>query len=154
ALAFWLISAYSIFNGVGRIGLGILMDKIGGRATLLLAFTLRIITFALFKNFTAALSVFVGTAIVAFTYGGMASIFPAMTANYYGAKNLGANYALVFTAWGAGGIIGPLMGGIIRDITGIYGLAYILSSVLSAIGVILALILKAPKGLQQKVAIN
>lgn len=144
ALAFWLISAYSIFNAAGRIGLGVIMDKIGGKTTLTLAFTLRAIIFALFRSLTTAFPIFLGVAIIALTYGGMATIFPAITANYYGTKNLGANYALVFTAWGAGGIIGPLMGGIVRDATGMYDLAYILSAILSAVGAILALILKKP----------
>ncbi|MEM2969859.1 MAG: OFA family MFS transporter, partial [Candidatus Bathyarchaeia archaeon] len=92
-LAFWLISAYSIFNAAGRVGLGVIMDKIGGRATLMLAFASRALIFALFRNLTATFPIFSGVAIVAFTYGGMASVFPAMTAKYYGAKNFGANYA-------------------------------------------------------------
>jgi OFA family oxalate/formate antiporter-like MFS transporter len=143
-LAFLLIAVYSIFNSAGRIGLGIVMDAIGGKTTLILIFTLRVIVFAIFQNLASLPLIFVGTAVVAFTYGGLASVFPAMTANFYGAKNMGANYALVFTAWGAGGIIGPLMGGIIRDATGAYGLAYVLSSILSAISLVLALTLKHP----------
>lgn len=126
------------------MGLGVIMDKIGGKTTLILAFTLRVIIFALFRSLTTTFPIFLGVAIIALTYGGMASIFPAITANYYGTKNLGANYALVFTAWGAGGVIGPLMGGIVRDATGMYDLAYILSAILSVVSVILALILKKP----------
>jgi len=62
-------------------------------------FVLQMLTFSLFSTFTTAISIFIGTAIVAFTFGGMLTIFPKITADYFGIKNLGVNYGLVFTAW-------------------------------------------------------
>ncbi|MBS4031081.1 MAG: hypothetical protein KGZ63_06645 [Clostridiales bacterium] len=59
-------------------------------------------------------------------------------------KNLGVNYGLVFTAWGAGGVFGPLLGGMVRDVTGTYGVAFAVSAVLSTLGIIITMIIKAP----------
>ncbi len=146
-MAFWLISVYAVFNWAGRIGCGIISDKIGPRLTLMLMFALQVVTFALFSTFVTAAPLFIGTSIVAFTFGGMLTIFPAITADYFGVKNLGVNYGLVFTAWGGGGVFGPLLGGIVRDMTGTYGIAYTVSAVLSVVGIILALTMKAPKEL-------
>ncbi len=148
-LAFWLISMYALFNWAGRIGCGIIGDKLGARNTLIAMFVLQVAVFAFFGTFTTAVPLFIGTALVAFAFGGMLTIFPAITANYFGVKNLGVNYGLVFTAWGGGGVFGPLVGGIVRDMTGTYGIGYTISAVLSIIGIILAVTMKAPKEIQE-----
>ncbi len=150
SLAFWLISMYAVFNWAGRIGCGIIADKIGFRNTLIAMFVLQVAVFALFSTFVTALPIFIATALVAFAFGGMLTIFPAITANYFGVKNLGVNYGLVFTAWGGGGVFGPLVGGLVRDATGTFTTAYTISAVLSVIGIILAVTMKAPKDIQEE----
>ncbi len=142
-MTFWLIAVYSLFNWGGRIGCGIISDKFGSRSILILMFVIQVIVFVSFKYFTAEIPLFVGTAFVGFTFGGMLTIFPAITANTFGIKNLGVNYGLVFTAWGGGGVFGPLVGGIVRDLTGTYEISYIISAVLSVVGIILAVSMKA-----------
>ncbi len=149
-LAFWLISMYALFNWAGRIVCGIIADKLGFRNTLLAMFVLQVAVFALFPTFTSAVPIFIGTALAAFAFGGMLTIFPAITANYFGVKNLGVNYGLVFTAWGGGGVFGPLVGGIVRDMTGTYDASYTISAALSIIGIILAVTMKAPKDIREK----
>ncbi len=149
-LAFWLISLYAVFNWAGRIGCGIIADKIGFRNTLLAMFVLQVVVFALFNTFVTAAPLFIATALVAFAFGGMLTIFPAITANYFGVKNLGVNYGLVFTAWGGGGVFGPLVGGIVRDSTGTFAVAYTISAVLSVIGIILSITMKAPTDIHEE----
>ncbi len=151
SLAYWLISVYAIFNWAGRLGCGQLMDKIGARNTLLLMFVLQVVTFSLFATFVTAVPLFIGTSIVAFAFGGMLTLFPAITANYFGTKNLGVNYGLVFTAWGGGGVFGPLLGGIVRDATGTFNVAYAISAGISVIAVILALVMKPPTDIMEDV---
>ncbi|MCK7536763.1 MAG: MFS transporter [Marinilabiliales bacterium] len=52
------------------------------------------------------------------------SLFPATAADYWGTKNLGLNYGILFTAWGVGGVFGPNLAGMIADATGAYTVAY------------------------------
>jgi MFS family permease len=54
----------------------------------------------------------------------MLSLFPATTADYFGMKHFGVNYGMMLTAWGVGGVFGPLLGGIVRDVTGTYAISY------------------------------
>ncbi len=75
----------------------------------------------------------------------MLTLFPAITADFYGMKNFGLKYGIVFTAWGIGGVLGPVLGGMVRDITGTYILSYGVSAILSSIGILLSLMIKAPK---------
>jgi len=65
-------------------------------------------------------------------------------------KSYGANYGVLYTAWGVSGVLGPLIAGWAIDVTKSYSLAYIISAVLLGVAIILGLILKpvhtAPKG--------
>jgi OFA family oxalate/formate antiporter-like MFS transporter len=60
-------------------------------------------------------------------------------------KNSGMNYGLVFTAFGAAGIIGPLMAGKIVDLTGSYSYAYLAAAVILVIAVAMVKFLKPPQ---------
>jgi OFA family oxalate/formate antiporter-like MFS transporter len=48
-----------------------------------------------------------GLCIAAFSYGGYLALMPSFTADYFGPKHVGANYGLLFTAWGACGFVVP-----------------------------------------------
>lgn len=47
-------------------------------------------------------------------------ITPTTTASYFGTKDYARNYGLVFTAYGAGAVIGNLIAGQMKDILGAY----------------------------------
>ena len=49
----------------------------------------------------------VGAAMAGVGYGTLA-VFPSMP-NYYGLKNYGGNYGVLYTAWRIGGFIGPVV---------------------------------------------
>jgi OFA family oxalate/formate antiporter-like MFS transporter len=53
------------------------------------------------------LPLLIGLCMVGFSYGGYLALMPSMTADFYGPKNVGANYGLLFTAWGACGFLVP-----------------------------------------------
>ena len=55
-------------------------------------------------------------------------MFASTTADLYGTRNLGMNYGLLFTAWGAAGIIGPLIGARVYDAFGDYRYAFYAAS--------------------------
>jgi OFA family oxalate/formate antiporter-like MFS transporter len=86
---------------------------------------------------------FVVVGIGYWQYGGGLSLLPSFTADFYGPKNLGFNYGLVFMGWGLGFFMAKI-GGIIEDATGSLRLAFYISGVLLIVGVILAKITKRP----------
>ncbi len=136
-----LVMIYALFNFVGRFSCGFLSDKLGRKVTLFIIFLLQVVNFALFSQFKGIASLSAGTACLAFSFGGMLSLFPSMTADYFGLKNLGLNYGIVFTAWGLGGVLGPLIGGMVRDHIGIFDLSYLISLAVSFTGLIFSLTL-------------
>lgn len=91
------------------------------------------------------LALLIGRSAVGFTLVGMLAIFPVETADFYGVKNLGVNCGVMITAWEVGGVFGPLLGGVVRDVTGGYEISHFLSAVLSVAGALLSLMVKHPE---------
>jgi len=147
---FLLVVVYAIFNFIGRVTWGTISDYIGRTATLFTMFSIQALIYFLFSSFTNPVALLIGKSVVGFTFGGMLAIFPVVTADFYGVKNLGLNYGVMITAWGVGGVIGPLLGGIARDLTGGYGISYIVSAVLSVMGAVLSLMVRHPEADDRK----
>lgn len=128
-----LVVILAIFNTSGRIIGGLVSDKLGHLNTMRVIFLLQAVNMALFSQFSSYGSLALGVSIAGLCYGALFSVFPVATAESYGIKNLGVNYGLVFTAWGFGGVIGPMLAARILDSTGSYNTSYIVSAVLLVI---------------------
>lgn len=125
-----LVVLLAIFNTSGRIIGGLVSDRIGHLSTMRFVFLLQAVNMALFSQYLSYGTLAVGVAIAGLCYGALFSVFPAATAEAYGIKNLGVNYGPVFTAWGFGGVIGPMLAARILDSTGSYNTSYIVSAAL------------------------
>jgi len=142
----------SAFNGVGRLAWGATSDKIGRKATTIAMFCAYIIACVfLLRNVTSFGQALAGLCVVGFSYGGYLAMMPAFTADYYGAKNVGANYGIVFTAWGVCGFVVPgYFASIIQaakeagNIAAGYNQTYFTLAGMSIVGIVLVLILKKP----------
>lgn len=140
--AVYLASILAIFNSGGRVVAGILADKIGGIKTLLLAFILQGINMVLFATFDSEFTLIIGTALAAVGYGTLLAVFPTITAEFYGLKNYGTNYGVLYTAWGIGGAIGATVVGLSMSNGDNYSLAYTISAFMMAICIAIALFTK------------
>jgi len=107
---------FALFNGLGRIGWGMISDRLGRRASLRLMFLTQGGVMLLFypMGFNEV-SLYLGAAVLGFNFGGNFALFPAATSDFFGNKNVGPNYSWVFTAYGIGGIIGPVLGGYFKS---------------------------------------
>jgi OFA family oxalate/formate antiporter-like MFS transporter len=144
---FILVAAGGFMNAAGRIGTGKYSDIIGrDRAYMLNAGVAAVCMFAL-PAIIAAKSLpmaFIACMIAYWVYGGGLSLIPSYTADFFGPKNLGFNYGLVFIGWGLGAFM-PKLAGHIRDVTGKYDEAFYVAGVLLVIAVILAFFTKKPQ---------
>jgi len=110
---------YAIFNGLGRIAWGSISDRIGRKTTITLMSALQgltmLMTYHVFITFGQVYGFIVAAALIGFNYGGSFALFPAITADYFGNKNVGSNYGWMFTAYGVAGLAGPLLAGYFKD---------------------------------------
>lgn len=83
--------------------------------------------------------------LVGFSYGANLALFPSTTQEYFGTKNYGVNYGLVFTAWGVGGVFGSMTAESIVDSTGGYGIAYAVAAGLCIVAAAVTFATKPPK---------
>lgn len=136
------VSLFAIFNGLGRPLFGAMTDKLGPQYT-------AIISFAIILGVSLLVSFFEqgNTILYLFTFcmlwmclGGWLAIAPTSTGIFFGKKHYAQNYGVVFTAFGAGAILGTLISSNIKDITGSYlGMFPILAG-LAILGMIIAAI--------------
>ena len=76
-------------------------------------------------------------------YGGGLSLLPALTADFYGAKNLGTNYGFVFLGWGLA-FFGPQLAAELRTATGRADLPFYLSAAVLAAAVVVGRFVRRP----------
>jgi OFA family oxalate/formate antiporter-like MFS transporter len=139
---------YAIANGLGRIIWGTISDRIGRRIALTLMAAFQGVMMLVFYWMAGSeLLLYLGTTIIGFNYGGAFSLFPAITADFFGTDSVGRNYGWVFTAYGVGGIVGPIMAGVARDAWQNWLLAFVVSGVACLVAAVIAYTLKPPAAL-------
>ena len=86
---------------------------------------------------------YIFAALIGFNFGGNFALFPAATADTFGSENVGLNYGFVFTSYGVGGIIGPILAGTVQDANLSFLYAFIPAAVMCFLAAFLALIYKS-----------
>ena len=127
-----LVSFLAIMNTVGRVIGGMISDKIGRIKTLYMVFILQMLNMGAFMFYQNLPMLIIGIIGVGFCFGTLLSVFPALTADQYGLKNIGANYGIMFMAWGFAGVVAPVIANYLYDIYGNFNTAYIICAVMMA----------------------
>lgn len=145
-MAWVVVALMAVGNAGGRIVAGIISDKIGRTQTLLIMmiFQAIVIFSLLFIGENAAILLVAAATLIGFNYGTNLSLFPSATKDYFGMKNFGINYGLIFSAWGVGGFIFPRVSQMIVAQTGTQNTAYILCAGLLVASAVISLMTKAP----------
>ncbi len=138
------IAMLAIFNTLGRLLSGVLSDRFGRTRTMTLAFLLQAVNMLAFSHYNSPNLMIFGSAFTGLCYGTIFTLMPAATADFYGIRNLGVNYGLVFTAFGVAGVIGPILGARIHDHFGSYLYSYRISAGMLVLGALLATWTKPP----------
>jgi len=145
ALMTGLVIPFAACNGFGRPIFGTLTDKLTPRNTALLSFVLIILASLLVYMSPANVTIYtLSFAILWGCLGGWLAIAPTATATYFGIKDNARNYGLVFTAYGAGAVIGSLLAGQVKDIFGAYTNVFPIVAVLALVGIVVAFVLLKP----------
>jgi OFA family oxalate/formate antiporter-like MFS transporter len=143
----WLLATFiGVVNALGRVGTGRYSDRIGRLNAyalngLISAACLFAAPWVLAEKNVALLFAIIGA--MAWQYGGTLAVMPALTADFYGSKNLGLNYGLVFVGWGVAFFV-PQLAGYIRDQTGRWDGAFYLSAGLLVSAVLASRTIRKP----------
>jgi len=136
---------FSLANGIGRIVWGMLSDKLGRKTSIIImTATQGILVIAFTYMAGSEILLYLGATLIGFNFGGNFALFPTITADTFGAKNVGQNYPFVFLAYGVGGILGPILGGMMGDM-GNFPMAFTISGVAVLVGTVLIMMVKPAK---------
>jgi OFA family oxalate/formate antiporter-like MFS transporter len=86
---------------------------------------------------------FLAVGVAYWQYGGGLALLPALTADFFGPKNLGFNYGLVFIGWGIAFFV-PQIAGYIEDWTGSLAAAFYISGGLLVLAVLISYRISRP----------
>jgi OFA family oxalate/formate antiporter-like MFS transporter len=132
-------------NAGGRILSGWFSDSLGRLNVLRLMIGISIVAMpALYKAGANTSWLYVMVFVVYWCYGTQLSVNASTTSDFWGTKNAGINYGMLFTAWGVAGIIGPYIGAQLFDKFHNYQAAFNTGAILSAVALGAALLAKRP----------
>jgi OFA family oxalate/formate antiporter-like MFS transporter len=149
-LGFVLVAALAVGNGAGRILAGMASDKFGRQQTMFGCFVLQAILILLLSRATvgsplaSTIVLALVSALIGANYGANLALFPSITKDYYGLKNFGVNYGLVFTAWGVGGFMLALLAGKLYDKYQTFAYAYYGAATLLVMAAVVTFLVKSP----------
>lgn len=140
AIGTLLVMITGIANALGRLGAPLLSDKIGREKTALIIIAVTALG-AVSLCFVQGFIFMAVVAAIAFCYGGYSGVYPVITADYFGIKNVGSNYGAVMVGFAISALIFPMAISQIQDTT----VKFIALSVLAAIGAVLIILLMSSK---------
>lgn len=143
------VQILAIANAFGRPVMGKVCDMIGPRLTLLTMLVLQLICLlAIFPYATSAAVLYIAVVIFGAMFGAYLAVMPTIVSYFFGAKNVGPNYGLYFSAYGVGGVVLPV---IMASVLGAnptyanYVFGFYVTAALIVAGLILALIMRPPR---------
>lgn len=135
----------AIGNASGRILSGWMSDALGRLNVLRLMIAISMIAMPILYNVGGSVGpLYVMVFIVYWCYGTQLSVNAATAADFWGTKNAGINYGLLFTAWGVAGYSGSKIGGAMFDKYHNYQMAFYTAGVLALVALVCELAAKRP----------
>jgi OFA family oxalate/formate antiporter-like MFS transporter len=132
-------------NAMGRIFSGWMSDHLGRINVLRLMIAISMVAMPiLYKVGGNVVALFVMLFIVYWCYGTQLSVNASTAADFWGTKNVGINYGILFTAWGVAGLLGGRIGGKLFDKYHNYQMAFYVAAGLAAVALIAELLAHKP----------
>ncbi len=148
-MAFLVVAIMAVGNAAGRIIAGLVSDKIGRANTLLIMLLFQAaLMFAAIPMLSGkgnAIVVALLVTFMVFNYGTNLALFPSFAKDYWGMKNFGMNYGILFTAWGVGGFVLVRVAEMLKTKFGSFAISFAAAGVLLVIGAVLSLSLRPRK---------
>ncbi len=144
----WIaLTLLAIGNAAGRVVSGVMSDKIGRQTTLviMLLFQALLIGSMIFVPLDNAAIILVIATFIGFNYGSNLTLFPSTTKDFFGMKNFGLNYGILFTAWGVGGFFLSRLSQMLATSTGSLNTSFTVAAALLVVGAVLTTLIKPPK---------
>lgn len=102
------VGVMGLCNGLGRLLSGALSDSLGRPRTILAVFALDFLACVLLQGASGYPRGFLGLCLAGLGFGAGIALMPSSNADYFGARNIGGNYGVMFTGFALSGFVVPL----------------------------------------------
>jgi OFA family oxalate/formate antiporter-like MFS transporter len=147
SLATFGVGLISVCNGLGRVTLGAICDRIGLKKTMTIINTTYITAIVILIAAAESKSIpllLLGFAITGFSYGGVPTMNTVFANAFYGKKYFAQNLGIVNTSLIGAAFIGPYVAGTLRTATGTYLSTLYALAVLAVVALIANVLIKRP----------
>jgi MFS family permease len=127
---------------LGRIVMGTASDRIGGKSSLILCFILLLCGLIWIQVTKEGWMLFLFAAVYGFAHGGFFTVLSPTVAELFGTGSHGVIFGIVLFSGSIGGALGPLLAGHAFDVTGSYGIVFLVLTGLAMVGFILVTLLR------------
>ncbi len=132
-------------NVAGRTLSGWMSDRIGRLNVLRLMIGLSMVAMPLLYSLGGtAVGLFSMVFVVYWCFGTQLSVNASTSADFWGLRNAGLNYGLLYTAYGVAGVIGPRLGSSVFDHYHSYRIAFYAAAVLAGVALVCELLARRP----------
>ena len=138
-----LVSVFAATNAAGRLGGGILFDRIGYIGNIKVSLFMMLAAMMLFLSGFGWPALVAATFLLGLSYGSMFTSFPTLVGAIYGLENFGLHYGMIFTSVGIVGGLGPLLAAFMAERTGSYNLIFIIGLIAALFSFYLLVLLKS-----------
>ena len=130
---------------IGKVGCGLMADRIGAKRMLLMGLALQAVSISLY-TVTRELTAFYALALLfGFAYGGVMPLYAIVVREYFGARIMGTTFGAVGFVATLGMALGPVAGGWLYDTFGSYFWLYLGSFGIGMGAVAIALTFRPPR---------
>ncbi|MEM7742609.1 MAG: MFS transporter [Pseudomonadota bacterium] len=141
-----LLSVMAAASVAGRLVVGGLSDKLGGRRAYVLCFLPLIASLVALVFVREPAFLFASIALYGAAHGGFFTVVSPTVAEFFGLRAHGAIFGVILFFGTLGGSVGPILAGRVFDLTGSYDPAFITLAGMAALGLVLAATLRRPAG--------
>ena len=132
-----LVSTIGAASIAGRLIVGNLIDRIGGRRAYMLGLTPLVLSLLALLAIDVPWMLYGVMALYGIGHGGMFTVVSPTIAEYFGVQSLGALFGTILFFGSLGGAAGPIMTGFIFDWTGSYAVAFTILAIMGGLALLL-----------------
>ena len=140
-----IVAMFSFMSGMGTLASGFVARRAPLRILLAVIAGTLAVGSLLMSHVSSSGDGFVAAAVFGFGIGGVLTLLPVAWADYFGRANFGAIRGLALSAQVLAQAAGPLVAGLLRDITGDYGAALYCFVALAFLAAAVALAARRPR---------
>jgi MFS family permease len=145
AVAATILSTIGGASIAGRLTIGMLADRLGGRRSLAVCFLILLSSFGLLQFAESTWMLFLFALVYGFAHGGFFTVMSPTLAEFFGTGSHGVIFGVVLFCGTIGGAAGPLLAGTLFDTTGSYETVFLILTGFCLLGLILTAALQPIK---------